>query len=138
MRGCRAEVAEPTTRAESPEPRGSVAESRGARQDKRQSFSLSKGFGRGSLKVVLPEYEIGLEMSDLELDGTDRVYFTAVWKPPGIDSSPRRPYKIYDSKGVVLESGTLMFNSITSGEPTRGYLYLGSGNLKAAQRIEIQ
>lgn len=101
--------------------------------------------GLRPIKLEYPEYEIGLELSDIELDSTARVNFTAVWhpKPPWDTEHPetRKPFrdwKAYDSKGTVLTSGTLRFESIQSGEPTRGYIYLGYEHMKTMAVIKLE
>ena len=56
---------------------------------------------------------------------------------PSISSECEVGYKLYDSNGIVIESGTFYSDSVLPGEKFRGYTYLGTDMKEGTYRLVL-
>ena len=56
---------------------------------------------------------------------------------PNVSSSCKVGYKLYDSEGYVVESGTYHSDSVVPGELFKGYTYLSNDLKEGSYRIEL-
>ena len=82
-----------------------------------------------TVEVTAIEFEFGRKSSD----GTTSVkmYITSVMKyvskGPNVSANGEIGYKLKDSEGIIIESGTFFTESTLEGETSRKYAYLSSG-----------
>jgi hypothetical protein len=118
--------------------RPSPTRAEGSKEEK--SYKVSKGWGRGSITIELPEgRDLGIEFADFELSFVGTLRYTLVWHASrGGDVNDMR-WTSYDSRGVKLNGSHLdCGETIRSGEPTKGEMALGYDDWKKTARIKVE